>query len=88
MTTSINDVAKKAKVSVTTVSRAINNHPYVSTKTKKRIQKAMRELNYYPNNIAQQLRGQKSKLIGVTISFITNQFFAYLVDAIEKRQKN
>lgn len=87
MTASINDVAEKAKVSVTTVSRAINNHPYVSTKTKKRIQKAMQDLNYYPNNIAQQLRGQKSKLIGVTISFITNQFFAYLVDAIEKKAK-
>lgn len=87
MPASITDVAKKANVSVTTVSRAINDHPYVSDKTKKRIRKAMQELNYYPNNIAQQLRGQKTKLIGVTVSFITNQFFAYLVDAIEKKAK-
>ena len=87
MPASITDVAKLANVSVTTVSRAINNHPYVSDKTKRRIRKAMQELNYYPNNIAQQLRGQKTKLIGVTISFITNPFFAYLVDAIEKRAK-
>ncbi|MHC5924033.1 LacI family DNA-binding transcriptional regulator, partial [Streptococcus pyogenes] len=63
MPASITDVAKKANVSVTTVSRAINDHPYVSDKTKKRIRKAMQELNYYPNNIAQQLRGQKTKLI-------------------------
>ena len=87
MPASITDVAKLAKVSVTTASRAINDHPYVSDKTKKRIRKAMQELNYYPNNIAQQLRGQKTKLIGVTISFITNPFFAYLVDAIEKKAK-
>ena len=41
MPASITDVAKLANVSVTTVSRAINNHPYVSDKTKRRIRKAM-----------------------------------------------
>lgn len=81
---SIEDVAKKAKVSVTTVSRALNDHPYVSDKTKKKIYKAMEELNYYPNNVAQQLRGKKSKMIGVIISYITNPFFANLVNTIEK----
>lgn len=81
---SIEDVAKKARVSVTTVSRALNDHPYVSEKTKKKIQKAMADLNYYPNNVAQQLRGKKSKMIGVIISYITNPFFAYLVNEIEK----
>lgn len=83
--TSMEEVAKKAKVSVTTVSRALNDHPYVSEKTKKKIYKAMEELNYYPNNVAQQLRGKKTKMIGVIISYITNPFFAYLVDAIEKK---
>ncbi|GCF92871.1 NTD biosynthesis operon regulator NtdR [Enterococcus florum] len=80
---SIEDVAKKARVSVTTVSRALNDHPYVSAKTKNKIFKAMEDLNYYPNNVAQQLRGKGSKMIGVIISYITNPFFAYLVDAIE-----
>lgn len=80
----IEDVAKKAKVSVTTVSRMLNDHPYVSEKTKKKIYKVMEELNYYPNNVAQQLRGKGSMMIGVIISYITNPFFAYLVDAIEK----
>ncbi|WP_130859075.1 LacI family DNA-binding transcriptional regulator [Gracilibacillus phocaeensis] len=82
---SIEDVAKKAKVSITTVSRSINNHPYVSEKTKKKIAKAMKELNYHPNSIAQQLRGQKTKMIGVIIPYITNPFFAHLVDVIEKK---
>ena len=44
----------------------------------------MKELDYYPNNVAQQLRGKGTKLIGVIISFVTNPFFTYLVDAIEK----
>ncbi|EDC4643919.1 LacI family DNA-binding transcriptional regulator [Listeria monocytogenes] len=82
--TKIGDVAEKTGYSITTISRAINGNPNVSDKTKKKIFAAMKELNYYPNNIAQQFRGQGTKMIGVVISFITNPFFAYLVDAIER----
>ena len=82
--TKISDVAEKKGYSITTISRAINDHPYVSDKTKKKIFDAMKELDYYPNNVAQQLRGKGTKLIGVIISFVTNPFFTYLVDAIEK----
>lgn len=57
---SIKDVANKAGVSITTVSRTLNDHPYVSEATKNKIYKTMEELNYYPNNVAQQLRSQKS----------------------------
>lgn len=81
---SIADVAKKAKVSVTTVSRAMNDHPYVSKKTKEKIKRAMEELGYFPNSGAQQLRGKSTKLIGVIVSYITNPFFSYLVAHIEK----
>lgn len=80
----ISDVAEKTGYSITTISRAINDHPYVSDKAKKKIFDVMRELDYYPNNVAQQLRGKGTKLIGVIISFVTNPFFTYLVDAIEK----
>ena len=82
--TKISDVAEKTGYSITTISRAINDHPYVSDKTKKKIFDAMKELDYYPNNVAQQLRGKGTKLIGVIITFVTNPFFTYLVDAIEK----
>lgn len=81
---SIEDVAKKAKVSVTTVSRVMNDHPYVSEKTKKRILKVMDQLGYFPNSTARQIRGKKTKLIGVIVSYITNPFFSYLVASIEK----
>ena len=82
--TKISDVAEKTGYSITTISRAINDHPYVSEKTKKKSFDAMKELDYYPNNVAQQLRGKGTKLIGVIISFVINPFFTYLVDAIEK----
>lgn len=81
----IHDVAKKAGVSVTTVSRALNNHPYVTEQTKNKIYKAMKDLNYYPNSVARQLRHSKSKMIGVIVSYITNPFFAALTHAVERK---
>lgn len=83
----IKDVAKKANLSVSTVSRYLNNHPYVSEEYKKRIKQAMDELDYTPSSIATQLRSKKGTMIGILVSRITNPFFAYLVDAIEKQAK-
>ncbi|OJG66132.1 hypothetical protein RV09_GL000981 [Enterococcus moraviensis] len=83
----IKDVAKKAGLSVSTVSRFLNDHPYISDDKKERIQQAMDELNYAPSAIATQLRSKKCTTIGVLISRITNPFFSYLVDAIEKQAK-
>ena len=84
----IKDVAKKAGLSVSTVSRFLNDHPYISEDKKERIRAAMKELDYTPSSIATQLRSKKSQTIGVLVSRITNPFFAYLVDAIEKVATN
>lgn len=81
----IKDVAKEAGLSVSTVSRYLNDHPYISEDKKSRIKEAMRVLDYTPSSIATQLRSRKSKTIGVIVSRITNPFFSYLVDAIEKK---
>ncbi|WP_342387846.1 LacI family DNA-binding transcriptional regulator [Salinicoccus bachuensis] len=83
----IKDVANKAGLSVTTVSRYLNDHPYISDEKKKKIQKAMEELDYAPSTLATQLRSNRGKTIGVLVSRITNPYFAYLVDAIEKKVK-
>lgn len=77
------DVAKKAGVSVTTVSRVINNHGYLSEKTKQNVFKAMKELNYQPNSLARSLHGKKMHLIGVIFPSITNPLFAQLIQEIE-----
>jgi len=80
----LNDVAELAGVSVTTVSRVINDHGYLSQKTKDKVFKAMKELHYQPNNMARSLQGKNTKLIGVIFSDINNPFFAELVSRIEK----
>lgn len=79
----IKDVAEKAGLSVTTVSRFLNNHPYISDDKKEKILAAMKALDYEPSTVAQQMRGVKTHRIGVLISRITNPFFASLVDALE-----
>ncbi|MHC9533328.1 LacI family DNA-binding transcriptional regulator [Dellaglioa sp. L3N] len=84
----INDVARQSGYSIKTISRAINDPQHVSEKAKRKIFDVMKKLDYYPNSIAQQLRGKGTKLIGVIVSYITNPFFSYLVDAIEKYAAN
>lgn len=79
----IKDVAEKAGLSVTTVSRFLNQHPYISDDKKEKILAAMKALDYEPSTVAQQMRGVKTHRIGVLISRITNPFFASLVDALE-----
>lgn len=80
----ISDVAKKAGLSVSTVSRVINNHPYVAEEKRDAVLQAMRELNYQPSTAARQMRGQGSKIVGVIVPRITNPFFSYLVNEIQQ----
>ncbi|MGI8313736.1 LacI family DNA-binding transcriptional regulator [Halobacillus mangrovi] len=80
----ISDVAKRSGLSKSTVSRVINNHPYISKEKRELVQKAMDELGYYPNPSARRLRGQLKSTMGVIVPRIVNPFFSYLVDAIEQ----
>ncbi|MGX7107708.1 LacI family DNA-binding transcriptional regulator [Hutsoniella sourekii] len=80
----IKDVAKLAGVSVTTVSRYLNNHPYISEEKQAAIQQAMADLNYIQNSAATQLRSKKSNFIGILVSRLSNPFFTSLVDKIEQ----
>ncbi|MCL1996994.1 MAG: LacI family transcriptional regulator [Defluviitaleaceae bacterium] len=79
----LGDVAKHAGVSPTTVSRALNNRGYMSDKTKERINKAMQELNYFPNEVARSLHGGKTNLVGLLFPNVTNPFYGEIVTEIE-----
>lgn len=81
----LTDVAKKAQVSPTTVSRVINNYGYLSQKTKDKVYAAMKELNYQPNSLARSLQGKKTHLIDLIFPHVTNPFFAELTQAIEEK---
>lgn len=80
----ISDVAKLSGMSVTTVSRVINNKPHVSAEKREAVLAAMDALGYAPLQAARQMRGSGSGNIAVAIPGIKNNFFAHLVDAIEK----
>jgi len=77
------DVAKRAGVSVATISAVINKNKFVSENLKEKVLKAIEELNYEPNAIARSLRVSKTFTIGVIIPNIKSAPFAYLVRAIE-----
>ncbi|GLC88943.1 LacI family DNA-binding transcriptional regulator [Lysinibacillus piscis] len=65
MTVTIKDVAKKAKVAPSTVSRVIADHPKITQETKEKVRKVMQELGYHPNLLARKLVTQSSQTIGV-----------------------
>jgi LacI family transcriptional regulator len=80
----LKDVARIAGVSPASVSHVINKTKKLSAKTESEVLKAVEQLKYQPNNVAKSLRVQKTNLIAVMISDITNPFFANIVRAIEQ----
>lgn len=79
----IKDIAKKAKVSTSTVSHVINSTHYVSEGLKDRILKVMEEENYYPNLVARSLRSKRTNTIGVILPEISDPFLAEIARRIE-----
>lgn len=89
----INDVAKKAGVGVSTVSKVLNNYDHVSEATREKVLKAVDELDYVPNAVASALSSKKGRRVAVVI-FINNQRQAideinmqYLFGAFEKARE-
>lgn len=85
MVVKLTDVAKKAGVSPTTVSRVINRRGYISDKTIQKVENAMAELNYQPNTLARSLQGKRTQLIGLVFPSIRQPFFGELVDRLEQQ---
>jgi len=78
---SLAEVAKKAGVGTTTVSRVINGSHRVSPKTLARVQRVIESLGYTPNEAARTLKGRRSKTIGLVIPSIADPFFASCAEA-------
>ncbi len=81
--TTIKDIARKLKVSPSTVSRALKNHPDISEATKKAVNELARKLNYQPNAVALSLKQSRSNTIGVIIPEIVHYFFSSVISGIE-----
>ncbi len=80
----IKDIARICKVGVSTVSRAINNHPDINPETKQMIMDTIQEYGYIPNNSARNLKRTDAKCIAVLVKGISNPFFADMIQIIEE----
>lgn len=78
------DVAQRAEVSVGTVSNVLNGRGNVSEARRERVQAAMRELGFFPNGVAQSLRRQQSRVIGLCTPLTASAYFAALLDYFEE----
>jgi DNA-binding LacI/PurR family transcriptional regulator len=79
----IKDIAKILNISVSTVSRALKDHPDISNATKKAVQDMARELNYRPNEIALSLKNRRSKIIGIMVPKLVHHFFSSVIEGVE-----
>ena len=85
--TTIKDVAKKAGVSISTVSRVINDSKPVTNEVKQRVLDVIKETGYVPNPLARSLVTKKSQLIGVIVPEVTDTFSAEVLNGIEEISK-
>ncbi len=81
--TTITEIANELGVSPSTVSRALNNHPAISKKTKRAVVKLAKKLNYTPNLLALNLLKKKTNTIGVIVPEITSYFFSSVINGIQ-----
>lgn len=83
-TVTIKDVAKKAGVSISTVSRVINNSKPVTDEIKKKVLDVIKETGYVPNPLARSLVTKKSQLIGVVVPEVSDSFVNEILNGIEE----
>ncbi|MBQ9320736.1 MAG: LacI family DNA-binding transcriptional regulator, partial [Eubacterium sp.] len=80
----IKDVAEYSGVSVSSVSRVLNDHPDVSESVREKVLEAVRVLHYVPNNSARDLSRTKTDAIGLIVRGAGNPFFTPIIRSIEK----
>jgi LacI family transcriptional regulator len=78
----LEDIARRLKVSRVTVSKALRNHPDISAETEKRIRKVAKELGYTPNLLARNLSSRRSHMIGLVVPKIAHSFFGSVIEGV------
>jgi LacI family transcriptional regulator len=80
-------IAQVLDISISTVSRALKNHPDISTTTKQKVMELAETLEYEPNAVAVNLRSKNTKVFGIMIPSITNNFYDSFIAAVEEEVK-
>ena len=83
--TTVYDIARELNLTPSTISRALNDHPSISERTKKSVLKMSKKLGYQPHRIAAALRNGRSNIIGVIVPVADRNFFASIVRGIEEK---
>jgi LacI family transcriptional regulator len=86
--TTLKELAKLLNISISTVSKALNDSHEISDVTRVRVKELAEKLNYRPNRIAQQLKNNKTKTFGVILPTVTNPFYAEVLHGIEMAAAN
>jgi LacI family transcriptional regulator len=81
--TTIHDIAQKLNISASTVSRALNDNPLISEKTRKKIKETAEKMGYRPNILAASFRTKKTNTIGIIVPLINRHFFSSVISGIE-----
>jgi DNA-binding LacI/PurR family transcriptional regulator len=81
---SLKDIAMEIGVSISTVSRALNNHPDIRPELIQKIQKLAVERNYTPNPLARGLLRQATRMIGVIVPDLVTHFYSSIISGIEQ----
>ena len=80
----LKDMAVKLNMSVSTVSKALNNNASISTLTKERVHKLALEYKYVPNELARHFKMNKSFMVGLIIPDLLDQFYVMAINGIEE----
>jgi LacI family transcriptional regulator len=79
----IHDIARELKISASTVSRALQDNPRISQKTRDKIKTLAESMGYRPNTLASNLRNKKSNTIGIVVPLINRHFFSSVISGVE-----
>ena len=78
----LHDIAKRCEVSIATVSAVVNGADWVTEATRARVQRAVEDMGYHPNQFARGLKKQEGHAVGVIVSDLTNPFFTQIVRSL------
>jgi len=84
MSVSIYDIAKKANLAPSTISRALHDHPRIGAETKTRIQALAKEMGYVPSTVARSLTANRTWTIGMVVATISDPFMGRIVEGVEQ----
>ena len=85
--TTLKQISEQLKLSISTVSRALKNHPDIAKETKQKVRELADQLEYEPNTYAINLRTKSSKIFGLIVPSISNWFYESVIAAAEKKAR-